>query len=339
MGAPMESSASKHFCTVVDQGYVCFLLALHQSLREHAPDWTMHVACLDDTSLSLLEELALDGLEPIAGRELEEIEPGLTVTREVKPFHDFVMACKPFLMRYLLDRRRIGAVTWIDADAMSFGPLDSLADLLVGASVLLAPQGLSPAFRWVEAKTGRFMGGMVSFSDDEEGRRALGWWADRCLYGGCPRTPDAHRFADQKYLQEIPGRFAGVGIVDDPTLRLAPGSLECHAISRGPTGPLVDEAPLLLYQYTGFRLLRSGGYGVTFPPWRVDAEQRELIYEPFFARVQAARRLVQGARPGFDAVLSPPPSATERAMAVGSHAKGVLHRTHHRLRSRSASDR
>jgi hypothetical protein len=323
---------------MVDEDYLCFGLALHESVREHAPDWTIHVVCLDETSQSVLRDLALEGLEPIPFEELEEAEPGLAVAREVRPRHDFVMTCKPFaLRRVLAGSRQPAAVTWLDADAMCFAPLDPVLDELADASVLLAPQGVPAAFRWVEKRTGAFMGGLLTFRNDESGRNALDWWAARCLVGGCPRAPDQHRFGDQKYLQDLPGLFAGVRVASNPELWLAPSNIERHEVSRGSVGPLVNGKPLVLYQYTGFRVLRKDGYETSFPPWRISTRERELLYEPFLARVRRTRQLVQSVAPDFDAGFTPPRTLVERATAAGSRTKGALLRARHRLRSGSLS--
>jgi hypothetical protein len=334
----MSSAEAKHICTMVDEDYLCFGLALHESVREHAPDWTIHVVCLDDASESVLRDLALEGLVPIPFEELEEAEPGLTVARAVRPRHDFVMTSKPFaLRRVFAGSRPPAAVTWLDADAMCFAPIDPLLDELADGSVLLAPQGVPAAFRWVEERTGAFMGGLLTFRNNESGRNALDWWAARCLFGGCPRAPDQHRFGDQKYLQDLPDLFAGVRVTPKPGLWLAPSNIERHEISTGSAGPLVDGNPLVLYQYTGFRVLDNYGYETSFPPWRIGARERELIYEPFLARVQRARRRVQNVAPDFDAGFMPPRTLVERATAAGSRTKGALLRARHRLRSGSLS--
>jgi hypothetical protein len=125
--------------------------------------------------------------------------------------------------------------------------------------------------------------------------------------------------------------FAGVRVTPNPGLWLAPSNIERHEISAGSAGPLVDGRPLVLYQYTGFRILRNDDYETSFPPWRISPRERELLYQPFLARVRRARRLVQNVAPDFDAGFTPPRTLVERATAAGSRTKGALLRARHRL--------
>lgn len=329
----MTPAGTKHICTMVDEDYLCFGIALHDSIREHAPEWTIHAVCLDDTSLSVLRELSLAGLEPIPFEELEEAEPGIAVAREVCSKNEAAWMSKPFALQRALSGTtdRPDAITWLDADSMCFASIDPLLNELADGSILLAPQDVPPAFHQIEEQTGALMSGLLTFRNDDQGWRALEWWAARCLYGGCPRAADEHRFGDQKYLQDLPRLFTGVQITQNPSLYLAPSNIEGHEVGASPAGPLVDGQPLILYQYTGFRLLRSGGYETSFPPWRVSDRERELLYEPFLARLQRARDLVGGIVPGFSAGIAPPRTLHDRMMAAGSRTKGALLRARQRL--------
>lgn len=328
-----SAGGPRHLCTMVDSGYLPFLLALHASVREHAPDWELHALCLDERSHADLERLGLDGLRPLPFAELLEIEPGLGTVREARPYTEFAWACKPLAIRRLLgDPLEPTVVTWLDADAMCFASLEPVLGELGDASVLLTPQRVAPAFAHVEERTGTFIAGLVGFRNDETGREVARWWADRCLLGGCPRRPDGLRFGDQKYLDGIPGTFSGVRVVADPGLHLGPFSLEAVEVSAGEAGPLVDGRPVVTYHYTGFREFPDGDFEASYPPWRIGREERRLLYEPLRERLRAARAALADVDPEFDGGFVPRRSPLERATGAGSRAKGWLLRGRHAVR-------
>lgn len=329
----LEAGGPRHICTLADSGYLHFVLALHASVREHCDEWMMHVVCLDEQAFEVLERLDRPGLHLIPVGELIDLEPMLEVVRKVRPLSEFARACKPHAIRRVLaDPVRADVVTWIDADAMCFAGLDPVLEELGSESILLAPQALPPAFREIERRTGRFMGGLVSFRNDETGRAAAEWWATRCLVGGCPRVADPIRFGDQKYLQGIPEEFDRVAVTSDISLFLAPFNIERHEVTAGPRGPLVDGRELVIYQYTGFHEVEGGGYEATFPPWRLTRNERELIYAPFRARIADARLELRRVDPSLPDVTIPHRSLRERAVGAGSRIKGSALRAAERLR-------
>jgi hypothetical protein len=316
---------------MADAGYLHFVLGLHASIQEHAPAWHLHVVCLDQQAYDVIERLGKPGMTPIPLAELLRQEPLLKTAQAVRPFGEFARCCKPQAIRRVLeDESRPAVVTWLDADSMCFAGLDPILDQLGDASVLLTPAGSPQAFRKVVERTGRFMGGLVSFRDDETGRAAVAWWAERCLVGGNPRVADTNRFGDQKYLQEVPATFESVAIVAGVALRLAPFNIELHDVEPGPSGPQVDGSDLIIFHYTGFRELQGGGYEATYPPWRITRSERELLYEPFRARIAAARRELGVIDPGLGDGAIARRTAIERAAGAGSRVKGWM------LRSRQA---
>ncbi len=68
----------------------------------------------------------------------------------------------------------------------------------------------------------------------------------------------------------------------------------------------------------------GGGYEATYPPWRLTREELALLYEPFRARIRAARELLRSVSPELAEIEIPQRSLRERAEGMGSRTKGWM---------------
>src|SRR5207247_668525 len=93
-----------------------------------------------------------------------------------------------------------------------------------------------------------------------EASTILDWWSDRCLEWCFKRVEDG-KFCDQKYLDEWPVRFAGVRVLDEPGVGLAPWNGRSHRLHSVGDRIYVDGNPLIFYHFQSLRLYR----GFTLP--------------------------------------------------------------------------
>jgi hypothetical protein len=70
--------------------------------------------------------------------------------------------------------------------------------------------------------------GWVSVRRCEEGIKALRWWRERCIEW-CHDFVDGDRFADQRYLDRLPGLFPHVHVIQHLGANLAPWNRVFHA--------------------------------------------------------------------------------------------------------------
>ena len=142
----------------------------------------------------------------------------------------------------------------------------------------------------------------MTFRRDERGLAALRWWHDRCVEWCYLRLEDG-KFADQKYLDDWPERFQGVHVLRHPGGGLAPWNLDRHTLSREDGQVLVDGEPLVFFHFHRVRMRVDGGYD-----WRAHGylglgTAGELVYGPYLAALDAAKRRVRAVDPSFDAGL------------------------------------
>lgn len=244
---------TRHYCTLFDTRYLARALTLYRSLERHDPDFVLHAACMDESSLELLERLALPRLEVLPISELEAADRELEAARSSRSSYEYCWTCTPAVCRHLLAREpELEMLTYLDADLHLSSTPDPVFAELGDGSILLVRHRISPE---LERSVGIYNVGWLTFRKDANGIAALDWWRERCIEW-CYERVEPGRFADQKYLDQVPGRFAGVRISSLGAVGLAPWNQTGHNIVAAEDGgpPLVDGDPLIYFHHAGLRL-------------------------------------------------------------------------------------
>jgi hypothetical protein len=302
-----EPTALTEFCTIADRGFLAQALALHNSLAAVSSPFRLQILAMDDDTTSAVDRLGKPTLVALPLADLEAEHPELRAVRGERTLTEYCWTAKPLLISNMLGRTAKGAlVTYVDGDLAFWSGLGPLAGDLGGGSVLLVPHRYSSGWRHVEVDRGVYNAGSIAFRNDAQAAEALAWWNDRCLEW-CFDRVEPGRFADQKYLDELHARFAGIRVAERPEAGLAPWNVEAAQLTRSGTHVLVDGRPLIFFHHHGLQLLRGvrllrklgfmkESYRLTTGPeelvWRtwfsLTREQLELIWEPYLERVSAA---------------------------------------------------
>jgi len=99
------------------------------------------------------------------------------------------------------------------------------------------------------------------------------------------------RFADQKYLDQFPERFADVRISRHPGVNLAPWNLDNHTLWTGGDGSLlVDGRPLIFFHFHGLRRLAPFLWNTQTRESGAPLSRlvRSSIYAPYLAALEGA---------------------------------------------------
>lgn len=242
----------RHFCTYFDSHYLLRGLVLYQSLKRHAPEFTLWVLCFDEAVFDALTQLAWPGLQPI---RLDDFERGDGALARVKPARsrvEYYFTCSPSLPLYLLDHQpQIDTLTYLDADLCVYDRLDPIWEELGQASVLILPHRFSAQLRDRE-RYGLYNVGWLTFRNDLAGRACLTWWRERCLEW-CYDRVEGGKFADQKYLDDWPQRFANVAVLQNSAAGLAPWNWMNYRLMLEDHQLRVDGSPLIFYHFHGFK--------------------------------------------------------------------------------------
>jgi hypothetical protein len=293
-----------HYCTYFDRGFLESGLALWLTLKRFDPDAVLWVLGLDDEVVDALRGLGEGGLRVMPLAELEHDDPELAAVKRTRSLLDYYFTLSPCWPRWLLARHpEITVLTYVDADMAFFSsPAPLFAEL--GANDILIVEHRYPDFLRREGaaeRFGRFNVGILCFRQSPEGRRCLKWWRERCLEW-CHDRVEGGRFADQKYLDDWPQRFAGVVVCRHPGVNLAPWNWMNHRYDLSAGALLVDGQPLIAYHFALFRPLGrfscdSGQANFGIMPLRL----RSWLYGRYFALRQEARlQVAPGRAPGIN---------------------------------------
>jgi hypothetical protein len=107
---------------------------------------------------------------------------------------------------------------------------------------------------------------------------------------------DGDRYADQKYLDRVPGMFSDVHAIGHQGANVAPWNLEGLEVRKQQDRLTVNGQQLLFFHFHAlrsmfYRFYDSGlsAYGVAITP-----EVRKLIYRPYLAALAKSERILSG---------------------------------------------
>lgn len=278
------------YCTVLNAAFVPRAVTLKKSISRHCPQAIFLYYCVDDATAATLRALNLMNARVVvpAAYETEELRR-LKATLKT---NEYCWTCKPVVLRHALDQdSALDWAVWLDADMFVFGDLDGAFTGLGDANVAVTPHAFSlPEFKQHEPVVGKFNAGCVGFRNSAQGRAALDWWLARCLEG-CPAVPVDGRYADQKYLDEIPLRFTGAAALH-AGVNAAPWNIFGRALESREGRVFIAEQPLLLYHFQGLRVIRRWLFDLYAALRPLPPTARRLIYRPYTAALAAELRAV-----------------------------------------------
>jgi hypothetical protein len=293
-----------HYCTYFDRGFLPQGLALWRSLQAHDPVAALWVLALDADTACVLRAMREPGLRVVALAELEAGDPELAATRENRSRMEYYFTLSPCWPRWLMHvRPEIDKLVYLDADLLFFDCPQPIWDDLTKGSVLLGSHRFPDYLRHYE-QHGRYNVGVLGWCRDSSGLACLDWWRGRCLEW-CHDRLEPGRYADQKYLEEWPRRFAGVVECRHPGVNLAPWNWMNHACCvRNARAVEVDGRPLVVFHFARFRPLagrwwwQSGQVDYGVMPWRL----RQAIYGRYVQALVTAEEKIRRVQPGFTSV-------------------------------------
>ncbi len=275
----------RHYCALIDRGYLKYFLVLYESMERWCKPFTMHVMGLDEQVVRALAGLADVEVSPASVIETKAIR----LLKPQRPYKYYVWTLKPRWIRHVVRevsaiasfkrdwkytqgkihhvvRREVGGITYLDTDSYFFASPDGLYEEIGDADMAITPHRFMPSKRQWAGKVGTFNAGFVYFRGEHA-----------CLDRWCKQTLDfcgrkAGHFVDQFYLDEWP-KLWGAHIVQHKGVNLAPWNQGegQYTYSHRDGAIYVDEDPLIWYHF----------HHHLEPHYKLDPFVREFLYEPY----------------------------------------------------------
>jgi hypothetical protein len=308
------------FCTLFDSNYLPRALALHESLREHDPDFVLRAFCMDDAAKRILDRLDLPGLVAIGLDELEAHDSDLAAVKDDRTPVEYCWTATPAILLATLEREpELESITYLDADVAFFGDPEPLFAELGDGSVQIVPHRYAPEHAHHEEPSGIYNVEWLTFRNDAAGLEVLRWWRERCLEWCYHRVEDG-KLGDQKYLDDWPERFPAVRILQHVGGGLAPWNVTRYRLDERGGRVFVDDAPLVFYHFQTLvlygvpsllvpwlgsqprRLMRARRAALVWSAgYEIEHEELRLIWVPYLERLARAVRQIRSVEPGFSA--------------------------------------
>ena len=264
----IESACADRFTTVLalDEGVKC--------LRYHLPD-------IHTVGFSSFVSDHPDANAQIAQRSTSEqifsVGPSVLLNVSVSVAHD-------------------GWLVYADSDLYFFEPIQTYLESLPECNVVIAPHR---HHLWNEsrlAKYGKYNVGLVAFRNNEEGLRALRFWADSCLEW-CYDRPEDGKYADQKYLEQFSSVSSGVYVDNSLGANLAPWNSFLKKISLTKSGEIFVGKDKLVYFHAQGLKQKNGRWILGHLNYFSFAGPRlkKLVYRPYLEKLEEWTQ-----KPGFE---------------------------------------
>jgi hypothetical protein len=271
------------FCTYFDRNYFVKALCLYRSLKRHCAEFRLYALCLDDESYETIKSYGYSDLVPISLSEFEAGDEALLRAKANRSQIEYYFTCTSSLCLYILKNDpSITLLTYLDSDLYFYSDPAPIYRELERASIGLIEHRFARQAEFYSGRLGRFNVGWVSFRRDENGLAALQWWREQCLEW-CHDRVEPGRFADQKYLDQFPDRFAGVVAIKHKGANLAAWNVGNYRISRQHDEVLLDDQPLIFFHFARFKEIRPWLYKTSFGPSLIRPSRtiRRYIFNPY----------------------------------------------------------
>jgi glycosyltransferase involved in cell wall biosynthesis/SAM-dependent methyltransferase len=248
-----------NICTIIAKNYVAHARVLAESFRAVDPEGSCSVLIIDDFADYLdpaVEPFEVIGIDRIGLPDPEQMAASYDVV-------EFSTAVKPWLLRHLLERPDVEAITYLDPDIWV---ADSLAEVDRQAKerdIVLTPHftaplprdGLKPSDEDILI-AGSYNLGFIALGAGKTADSLLDWWSER-LERHCVIDPEKGHFVDQRWIDLVPGLWPNLHILRDPGFNLAYWNLPTRRFEQdGDNRYRVDGQPLRFFHFSGFDPLK-----------------------------------------------------------------------------------
>ena len=279
----------RHYCTYFDHRYLPQGLALYQSMRAHIGDFRLWVLALDEVCEQILRRIRPKGVEVVCLRELEQGDPDFRASRQTRSLVEFYFTSTPcFLLHLLKQHPEIHRITYLDADTYFFSSPAEVEKEVETSSIAITPHRFRPELEQ-HRRYGIYNVGWLSFCRDPAGLACLTRWREQCLQW-CRDEPEAGRFGDQGYLDEWPGRYAGLKVVDRPGFNEAPWNVRVEQISKEGEPVMISGYPLIFFHFQGLRRIGPKLFNPNWHDYLLPVSRRliQRVYRPYLDAIRRA---------------------------------------------------
>ena len=241
-------------CTIVAKNYVAAARTLCKSFLRSHPGGKCFVLVVDD-----FEGYLRPADEPFEVIALGELAiPGTRSLCFKYNVTELCTAVKAHFLEYLMSRRGVNRLLYLDPDILVTDSLAGLFERLDTCGIVLTPHldadfpddGLLPDDSYI-MRAGVFNLGFIGVNDGAGARAFLDWWKAKLL-NKCVSEPARGYFVDQKFVDLVPTLFDDYHIEKGVGYNVAYWNLHSRRLSASGGGWECNDAPLRFFHFSGY---------------------------------------------------------------------------------------
>ncbi len=174
-------------------------------------------------------------------------------------------AVKPYFLDWLFRNYGFDNVIYLDPDIRVYSSLSSLEAALETFNIVLTPHLTDPLeddrqpSELQILRAGAYNLGFIALRANPEVDRFLRWWQSH-LYDHCAVDLLRGLFVDQRWIDLVPGMFAGVYILREPGYNAAYWNAAHRRIGRLKESLVVGDQPLYFFHFSGYDPSSAGSF-------------------------------------------------------------------------------
>ena len=286
-----------HFCTSLALNSVPKLAALLNSLESHVKDgYTMWVLCEELETLRAVEKLSFKTVKTILFDDFENSDRDVLAIKSERDAFEYNCTLRPAWMLYLLKSASdIEWLTYVDTDLFFFDDPSPIYEEAVDSSVLITLHRLSKlaVISGTDVNVvGKYNAGWVAVKNDDDARKVLSWWRERCLEW-CYRIPSDGKFGEQKYLDGFESVSDRVSVVKHIGANVAPWNMNDLKVWVSHDGKvMIENDSLIFFHFHALKVFGESSFKVddefgknifqlTSPGYIISNEIFKYVYDPY----------------------------------------------------------
>jgi len=284
-----------NFCTLFDKNYLDRGLLLYESLCNHADSFCLYIIAMDKTTFEYLNKRQSDNLIVIDEQELLDEE--IAEIKRTRSKAEYCWMCSSVGTKYCMERFSLDNCTYVDSDVFFFANPRELIDEMIEneCSVQIVPHRFKRSLEnYIISKTyGKYCVEFNTFLNDDEGKRVLNWWIDRCKET-CSISGKNGTYGDQKYLDRFHTISKRVNVLANPFAGVAPwnfGQYKLNNIDDDSWEVVYNgdvSSKLIFYHFQNLKIIDKSTYNCDVYSWnanRCDSDLLHIVYDEYVRRL------------------------------------------------------
>lgn len=285
----------EQFCMVISKYRVIQGLALYYSLKKTKSKFRIFILCIDDETLEIMKAMIREDVLLISVELLEDDH--LSLLRQSRLLEEYCWTLKPVFLEYVLNNYiDITRITYLDADLFFYSEPNKIFKGIDEYSALLSCHDFSRQYTPLNESCGLYNSGLISFSNNTEGRSCIKWWKDSC-YNLCCKQFKNNQFGDQKYLEEMASKFSNIKFIKEIGVNTAPWNHSKYVISSIRDCVVINNEKLCCYHFSGFRLVNKLEFSLNFINER---KPNPILFKPYLQMINQVISDCQKIRPDIE---------------------------------------